>query len=184
MKIIKKVILAVVILTLLYLSVMFFGVSTTARVSDVSYEYYNTYFSYDSPEFYSEKDMRVQLRDWFDITETEIDEIVSNPKEYIWVYCTFEIKNSTPFPINDLYITIKNLRKNNEIIPEKLGSSYIPRTIKPFESYEETVCFLIKDPNGYKSSELAQILSKCSVCMYQLSYYGIFASYRPMIKFE
>ena len=90
---------------------MFFGVSTIARVSDVSYEYYNTYFSYDSPEFYYEKDMRVQLRDWFDITETEIDEIVSNPKEYIWVYCTFEIKNSTPFPINDLYITIKNLRK-------------------------------------------------------------------------
>lgn len=184
MKIIKKTISVVVILILVYLTIMFFGVSTTAGDLNVNYEYYNSFYLYDFPEFYSEKDMRYRLREDYDITEDEIDRIVANPKEYIWVSCTLKIKNLTPFLIDDLYITIKNLRKSNEVIPQKRGYTYYPRTIKPFETYEETFCFLIKDPHVYRSSELGKILSGCSVCVRQMSFYGVFVSYRPMIKFK
>ena len=184
MKIMKMVFTVIIILILAYLTIMIFGVSTTAYISEVSYEYYNSFFLRDSPELYSEEYMREQLKDWFDISEEEIDDVVSNPKEYIWITCTFEIKNSTPFPIYDLYIAVKNLRKKNEIIPEKGGYSYCPRSIKPFETYEDKLSFLIKDQHVYRTRELEEILSGCSIYMHQLSYYGIFVTYRTTLKFK
>lgn len=184
MKVIKRVFIVLIILILLYLTIMFFGVSTTAYISDVRYEYYNSFFLYDYPELYSEEYMRETLRDWFDISEEEIDDVVSNPKEYIWIRCTFEIKNSTPFPIYDLYIAVKNLRKKNEIIPEKGGYLECQKVIKPFETSADAFCFLIKDQHLYRTRELEKILSGCSIFIRQVSYLGIFVSYRPMLKFK